>query len=86
MCYNITSVLYFVFWGWEEYRILAPLPGIELSPASWKGEVLTTGPPRKSQGLACLTNSQVKLRLLAWGPHFENHCSGDIDTVLIFKN
>ena len=86
MCYNITSVLYFGFWGREEYRILAPLPGIELSPASWKGEVLTTGPPRKSQGLACLTNSQVKLRLLAWGPHFENHCSGDIDTVLIFKN
>lgn len=27
----------------------------------------------------------MKLRLTVWGPHFENHCSRDIDAVLIFK-
>ena len=89
VCYNITSVLCFGFLGREAYRILAPWLGIELSPPAWEGEVLNPGPIRKSQGLAFLTNSQVKLRLLVWGPHFENHCSRDIDAlvdVLIFKN
>ena len=38
----------FWFFGLEEYGILAPRSGMELSPAS-EGEVLTTGPPGKSQ-------------------------------------
>lgn len=28
---------------------------------------------------ACLTISQVKPKLLLWGLHFENHCSGAVN-------
>ena len=34
--------------GPEAYGILAPPPGTEPAPLALKGEVLTTGPPRKS--------------------------------------
>ena len=39
----------FWFFGCEAYGILAPRPGIEPSPPVLEGEVLTTGPPGKSQ-------------------------------------
>ena len=40
----------FWFCAHEAYRILVPLPGIGIEPASpaLEGEVLTTGPPGKS--------------------------------------
>ena len=40
----------FMFWffGHEAGGILAPTPGIEPTPPALEGEVLTTGPPRKS--------------------------------------
>ena len=41
----------FVFWFFdpEACGILAPQPGIEPESPALQGEVLTTGPPRKSQ-------------------------------------
>ena len=41
----------FVFFGHKVCGILVPQPGIESSPLALKGEVLTTGPPGKSQWL-----------------------------------
>ena len=43
--------LYFMFWSFshEVCGILAPQPGIEPAPLTTEGEVLTTGPPWKSQ-------------------------------------
>ena len=42
---------YFMFWffGQEACGILAPRPRIEPTPPALEGEVLTTGPPGKSQ-------------------------------------
>ena len=40
----------FCFFGPEACGILAPWPGIKLSPLALEGEVLTTGPPGKSLG------------------------------------
>ena len=48
ICYNIASVLCFVFLPWGACGILAPWPGIKPAPPSLEGEVLTTGPPGKS--------------------------------------
>ena len=44
-------LLFYVFWffGHEAYGILAPRPGNEPTPPALEGEVLTTGPPGKSQ-------------------------------------
>ena len=42
----------FWFFGREACGILAPWPGIKPSPSALEGEVLTTGPPGKSQGSA----------------------------------
>ena len=41
----------FMFWffGLEACGILVPLPGMEPSRPALEGEVLTTGPPGKSQ-------------------------------------
>ena len=39
----------FWFFGHEAYGILAPPPGIEPAPLALEGEVLTPGPPGKSQ-------------------------------------
>ena len=39
----------FWFFGRQAYGILAPPPGIESAPLALGGEVLTTGPPGKSQ-------------------------------------
>ena len=48
----ITSLpLFYVFWfsGQQACGILAPWPGIVLSPPALEGKILTTGPPGKSQ-------------------------------------
>ena len=47
----VTILLRFMFWffGHEACGILSPLPGIKPSPPALEGEVLTTGPPGKSQ-------------------------------------
>ena len=49
------------FFGREACGILAPQPGIEPAPPALEGEVLTTGPPRKS--LESHFNCQVFLDL-----------------------
>ena len=43
--------LFYVFWfsGQQARGILAPWPGIVLSPPALEGKILTTGPPGKSQ-------------------------------------
>ena len=43
--------LFYVFWfsGQQACGILAPWPGIVLSPPALEGKILTTGPPGKSQ-------------------------------------
>ena len=41
----------FWFLGHEACVILAPWPGIKPAPPALEGEVLTTGPPEKSQQL-----------------------------------
>ena len=55
ICYNVTSVLWwvfclFVFWlfGHKTCGILAPQPGIEHAPSALKGEVWTLETPGKS--------------------------------------
>ena len=59
---------YFCFMFWfcvhEAYRILVPLPGIGIEPASsaLEGEVLTTGPPGKSQVLCSWGEVMVRSR------------------------
>ena len=42
---------FFMFWcfGHRACGILAPQPGVELTPPTLEGEVLTTRPLRKSQ-------------------------------------
>ena len=50
ICYNITSVLCFSFFGYEVCEFLAPQPGIKPTPHELEGEVFTTGPPGKSLG------------------------------------
>ena len=59
----------FWFFGHEACGILAPQPGIEPAPPALEGEVLTTGPPGKSQDSVFLTSSQVMLPVQ--GPHCE---------------
>ena len=49
ICYNIASVLCFGFFGCEACGILAPWPGIKPTHPALESEVLTTGPPGKSQ-------------------------------------
>ena len=48
----------FMFWffGHEACGILAPQTGIKPAPAALEGEVLTTGPPKKSLELHFLAN------------------------------
>ena len=41
--------MFFLFFGHKACGILAPQPGIENAPSALEGEVLTTGPPGKSQ-------------------------------------
>ena len=51
-CYNIASILCFGFLAMRSHEvcgILAPQPGIKPTPLTTEGEVLTTGPPGKSQ-------------------------------------
>ena len=51
-CYNSSSIVWFVFFfgfSVREHGILVPWPGIEPAPPALEGEILTTGPPRKSQ-------------------------------------
>ena len=52
--YNIASIVYvliflFFFFGCQACGILALWPGNELAPPALRGEVLTIGPPGKSQ-------------------------------------
>ena len=50
ICCNTVSILCFVFFfGCQACRNFAPQPGIEPTPLITEGEVLTTGPPGKSQ-------------------------------------
>ena len=44
----------FWFFGQEACGILAPRPGIKPAPTALEDEVLTTGPPGKSQQLMIL--------------------------------
>ena len=48
----------FMFWflGHEACRILAPPPGMEPTPPTLEGKVLTTGPPVKSPGSVSAQN------------------------------
>ena len=41
----------FWFFGLKAYGILGSWPGIEPAPPALEGEILTTGPPGKSQYL-----------------------------------
>ena len=45
-------LLFYIFWvfGHEAHEILSSQLGIETAPSALEGEVLPTGPPRKSQG------------------------------------
>ena len=56
--HNIASALCF---GHEVYRILAPRPGTEPVPLVLEGEVLTTGPPGKSQPPCFLREENFRL-------------------------
>ena len=49
ICYNDASVFMFWCFDLEAPGILSPWPGIEPSPPTLEGEVLTTGLPGKSQ-------------------------------------
>ena len=76
----------FWFFGREACGILAPRPGIEPAPPALEGEVLTTGPPRKSP---CRVFSEASLEDTnskrpvprpgdyimgpAWGPRKQSH-------------
>ena len=57
ICYSIASVLCFGFFGSEACGISAPQPGFELTLPALKGQVLTTGPPRKSPPPLLLSHS-----------------------------
>ena len=48
ICYNISSVSCFVFFGCKASGILGPWPGIEPAPPALEGKDLTTGLPGKS--------------------------------------
>ena len=67
----------FMFWffGHEAWKILAPQRGIEPSPPALEGDVLTTGPPRKSlEGifkgiLKPMSDTKVLPGYTLWGSH-----------------
>lgn len=46
----VTILILFMFWffGQEACTVLAPRPGIEPTRPTVEGEILSTGPPRKS--------------------------------------
>ena len=46
--YCFWCFFYVLVFGHKACWILAPWPGIELTPPAWEGKVLTTGPPGKS--------------------------------------
>ena len=48
---TILLLFYALVFGCESCGILAPQPGIEPTPPALEGEVLTIGPPGKSQTL-----------------------------------
>lgn len=48
ICYNVAFVLWVGFFGSQACMILAPRPGIELTPHTWEGKVPTTGSSGKS--------------------------------------
>ena len=48
VCYSSASLLCFVFSCYKACGILAPQPGIQPAQPASEGEVLVTGPPRKS--------------------------------------
>ena len=49
ICYHLASVSCFGFSGHKVCGILPPWPGVDHIPPALEGEVLTTGPPGKSQ-------------------------------------
>ena len=51
----------FWFFSCEALGILAPQPGVEPSPPTLEGEVLTTGLPGKSQDLFCFVFHKTSL-------------------------
>ena len=62
ICYSIASVLCFGFFGREACGISAPRPGFEPTLPALKGQVLTTGPPRKSPPPLFLSHSLCRCR------------------------
>ena len=54
ICYNIASILCFVFLAIRHVLILTPQTGIKPQTPEFKGEVLTTEPPEMSPQLYIL--------------------------------
>ena len=65
ICYNIIPVFFFWFLDPRHVGILAPWAGIEPAPPALKGEVLTLGPPWKSQDVS-LENRSGDSSFLPW--------------------
>ena len=59
ICYNS---FYFMIrnFGSEAYRILAPQPGFKPAPPALEGEVLSTGPPGKTQYSSVLRETGIE--------------------------
>ena len=53
---TIFLLFYVLVFGCETCGILAPQPGIELTPPALEGKVLTTGPPGKSPACFCMAH------------------------------
>ena len=58
----LTGMLFFFFFFWSlcaACGILVPGPEMEPMPLHWNREVLTTGPPGKSWGQACVLKTSA---------------------------
>ena len=51
--YSTAHSFMFCFFGHNSCGILTPWPGIEPTPSALEGEILATGPPKKSQPQLC---------------------------------
>ena len=90
-CYNTASV--FVFFLAKRHRgILAPQPGTEPTNPALEGEVLTTGPPEKSQHSHFETENSYILKTVNDCPNGSsqnppitcNLCAGSLGHSLVF--
>ena len=76
-----------MFFDHEARGILAPRPGIEAAPRAWEDEVLTAGPPGKSQGSFSLAEFLTE-RVITWLlPQFLklDFCFGCYSTFLLWS-